>query len=366
MYYSGKERWDWDFLVDSIIDGNVLWIIYQCLLFRCPAGWTYAQSNGLLVGLMAGSILLGNAVLFRNHRTRGTMRAVVILPVGVYTLLIYWKTMDWRWHLPLLLGAGAALLYTILCMARKIPQPERKKQIIKRRLYRCWWVSCELLTGGVALLLAGLLINLVLGVNLFLPRVRAVVGTSPAGTEQTLSEHAMELQSLQEETWAALTLQQKLDVLQMVANIEAQELGLPQEVRVGGSVLEEDVLAQYADRTHTVKISLDHLETAGPLDVLDSVLHECYHAYQHRLVDLYEAEKDPAMLQLKVFRSVAQYAYEFTHYEGEDDRAYYEQACETDARRYARQRTYDYLECMDSVMEEQPAEESAAASEEAA
>lgn len=352
-----------EFLLESLWEGLCLWLLYQKGLFRCLPGWTYGRSVLLLTGMQIGMLLLSDYLLFRHHRTGGTQCAALFLPYGVYTLLIYRRELEWAgWALPAVC-AGLALGYTVLCMAQKIPDSGRKACILKNRAYRCWWVSWELLAAGAVLLVGGLFLNFVLGLNLFLPVVQPTVETNAAVNTRTLEGCAVELQPLREGIWKTLSIRRKLDMLQKVANLEVQELGLPQELRVGGSVLGENVLAEYEDRTHTIRVSLDLLEEGSSGMVLDALLHECYHAYQHQLAELYKAESDPAVLQLKVFRTAAQYAYEFSHYEDEDLQAYYEQACEMDARSYAWERKSIYSECIRSVIVEQRPVEIVSASE---
>lgn len=357
MYESDVELFDGYFFLEGLIDGVILWLLYRSWLFRCLPGWTYARSMGFLVGMQVLLLLL-SGVLFRRHRTGGVRRAALLLPVGVYTLLAYQPSVDWRWWGPLAGSAVLAVVYTVLCVGRKVPDPARKGVIIKRRLYRCGWVSWELLGVGAAVLVVGLLGNLLFGVTLLPSTVKPVVGISTEGESQTMKVKLKDLVHLDPDVWETLTSQEKLDTLQVVANIEAHELGLPQELRVGGALLDESTLAEYEEQTHTVSISMDHLENSSAPYVLRSVLHECYHAYQQRLVDAYEDLTDPALRQLKVFRDAAQYAKEFADYKDidEDDEesyyAYYTQACETDARSYAEDHLYDYYDLLYSALDD--------------
>ena len=162
---------------------------------------------------------------------------------------------------------------------------------------------------------------------------------------QTIDNNIDAILLLQEEEWANLTTQEKLDILQTVANIEAHYLGLPNELNVGTANLDENTLACYNDRTHTISIDLNHLENDSVYDVLNSCCHEAYHSYQHRLVDAYNAA-DENSRGLRIYKLAVQYGQEFNNYvDGDHDFcSYYYQDCEIDARDYAEDAVYDYYD----------------------
>ena len=64
---------------------------------------------------------------------------------------------------------------------------------------------------------------------------------------------------LQEDEWEKLSAQERLDVLQAVANIEQRYLGLPNELNVGVANLDADILGYYTDKTHEIIVSADSL-----------------------------------------------------------------------------------------------------------
>ena len=90
---------------------------------------------------------------------------------------------------------------------------------------------------------------------------------------------------LQEDEWEKLSAQERLDVLQAVANIEQRYLGLPNELNVGVANLDADILGYYTDKTHEIIVSADSLLYDSPWEVLDTICHEAYHSYQYRLVE---------------------------------------------------------------------------------
>ena len=90
-------------------------------------------------------------------------------------------------------------------------------------------------------------------------------------------------------------------------------------------------------------IDLGQLETAAAADVLESLCHECFHAYQYQMIALYEdiPEKYRNML---LFQYVGSYIKETSNYnDGSGDLVdYYYQTIEIQARQYAELAVADY------------------------
>lgn len=83
-----------------------------------------------------------------------------------------------------------------------------------------------------------------------------------------------------------------------------------------------------------------------PMDLVNTICHESYHAYEHRLIDMYESSSDQYK-QLKVFEYATEYQKEFNNYteylpELDNYEEYYYQLCEADARDYADVREFEY------------------------
>lgn len=92
-------------------------------------------------------------------------------------------------------------------------------------------------------------------------------------------------------------------------------------------------------------VDVNDLMTESSWEILDCVLHEAYHAYQHCLVDALK-DVDENNLNLLDLRRAVTYAEEFDDYtDGEEDfYAYYVQSCERDARAYAEEAVDEYQE----------------------
>lgn len=294
----------------------------------------------MLVGL---SILICAFALNRSMRTGWTVTTALVVPFGLYTVLTYIKTVG-NWMLIVLTSAVAlSAIYTVLLMIRKIKNRRNKGKVIKRRLHRCCVASQSIVAVALLMVMGIIGAQGVLGDNILNSSISAAA--SNQSVPQTIGNNIDTILLLQEEEWANLTTQEKLDILQTVANIEAHYLGLPNELNVGAANFGESTLACYNDRTYTISIDLNHLENDSVYDVLDSCCHEAYHSYQHRLVDTYNAA-DENSKGLRIYRPAAQYGQEFSNYiDGDYDFcSYYYQDCEIDARDYAEDAVYDYYD----------------------
>ena len=155
---------------------------------------------------------------------------------------------------------------------------------------------------------------------------------------------------LREEEWALLDTEARLSVMKTVADIEASLLGIPR-LNVCSDSLEEQTIGCYNDSSRTITLSSDYLASADAYTMLFSICHECYHAYQYRLVALYN-QLDPGNQGLLLFRDAAQYRTEFSNYiqASDDYHAYDNQLCETDSDNYAKAAVamyYNYIEPYD-------------------
>lgn len=154
--------------------------------------------------------------------------------------------------------------------------------------------------------------------------------------------------NLQEEKWETLSTDEKLSTIQTIANIEANFFGLPHELTVKLKTLGENTIAHYNDLNHSITLNIDYFDSYSASETLESLCHEAFHAYQHRLCDAYDSVDD-ASRNLLVFQYIQQYKNEFDNYiRGKDDfGSYYALTCESSAREYAEdgvEKYYNYIE----------------------
>lgn len=340
-----------DYLMDCLFYTIISMIWYRGLLFRCMPEMTYAESKGILWLMIGISFLLCTFVLDIHMWTGWTVVKALTIPYGVYTVIVYSKTVGSWMSIVLFAASVPAFSYIALLLSQKVKNGKNKRKVIRRRLHRCCTGAQSIATVALLVVMGIVGVNGIFGNNILTSSVPAIVNDQ--GSPQTISNNIDTILLLQEEEWLTLTTQEKLDTLQTVANIEAHYLGLPNELNVGAANLEEDTLACYDDSTYTISIDINHLENDSVYDVLDSCCHEAYHSYQHRLVDAYNAS-DERLRELRLFKSAAQYSQEFDGYTdgGNDYYTYYFQDCEMDARDYAEDAVVDYYNRIDKYLRE--------------
>lgn len=155
------------------------------------------------------------------------------------------------------------------------------------------------------------------------------------GDEYSFDENVDTMLKLQEDVWKTLSPEERLKVLQCVANCEARYLGIWTPLTVKVTEMSDPLGGFYRDTERTIYINRESFLNNSAEKLVETVCHESYHAYSHRLVDLY-LNADEKEQQLMVFDKVKMYADEFENYVGAetDLYEYYQQKCEIDAYVY--------------------------------
>lgn len=302
-----------------------------------------------MYGIIIIIILIGTFITCKYNKGSWSLTSLLLIAYGIYTVISYKNIIDVRIKIILGISTILALIYSILVMARKIRSKRNWSKIIWRRIYKCVYAYQSILAIGMAILICSLGIPALLGNSLI------ITTTKPVETNDlqnyTINNHIDTVLLLQEHFWQELTVEEKLDVLQIVANIEARYLGLPTKLNVSVNNLEESVLGLYADNTYTIHFDLSHVEHSPASDVLNTCCHEAYHSYQYRLVDVYNSTEDN-LKGLRLYKEASRYVNEFNNYvSGNTDfYSYYSQQCEEDAREYAEDAVNDYYSRIDEYL----------------
>ena len=109
---------------------------------------------------------------------------------------------------------------------------------------------------------------------------------------------------------------------------------------VAGRLERDTIYGSYSSQTKTITISVEHLANDSVEDVLDTLLHEARHAYQHATVSALKAiEKDLSeeAKALSCFRTIETYRDNLENYinGSKDYYSYYDQDVESDSRSWA-------------------------------
>ena len=154
-------------------------------------------------------------------------------------------------------------------------------------------------------------------------------------TDNLLLANIETIQLFQDDKWAMISEQDKINALQIVSDIETHYLNID-PVFVVACPLNENTAGEYQHSDRIVCIDMKKHEEEYPLGYIKTVLHECRHAFQYDCVD--SLDWDNVNIQNGIYYAQArQWQYEQEHYihPYEDYEEYYQQDIENDARTYA-------------------------------
>lgn len=328
-------------------------LFYQNTLFRALDGTTEKQSSWILWGIVIVSAVVNNILSDTQENNMWTMMFRLLPGFCIYTVIAYLRLAPAMIGWILTIAALLCAAYTVMTLIPTIDHPERRTAILKRRIGRALYGSYCILMLAVCTITVVLRICTTSHSGPFASEVTAVVPSKEHSI--TIASEMDTLVKLETHTWRNLSVQERLEVLQVAANIEADALGLPHELKVViGTENKYSINACYNDTEHTISIMLHHLEGSGGRALLRSVCHEARHAYQHRLVSLFNSV-DEAYQALALFDNARQFKYEFAHYisDEKDLEGYYTQLCEEDARQYAKTTADAYAEQIIDYLREQ-------------
>ena len=272
----------------------------------------------------------------------------VLAIFGIYTTLAYYRYSEMVMLAVLTLTGGTLYLWILYIVLDRRKLRAQLGEWLggdgRRRVIGC---AAE----GVLIIAAcgAVLIFIVAGAV----KIRALIRVRPTksltvATEEeeavTIDGNIDALLCLEDGTWEYHTDEEKLNVLQTVADIERYYFGLPGQLDIAGGYLGKSEAGYYDDSIRCIVVNLDYLRTESPEFMIKTVCHEAYHSYQHRMVEVYRAAQDKNK-QLLLLRRAGEYEQDFANYKSDEESflEYYLQACEVDAREYATDAAIDYV-----------------------
>ena len=333
--------------LQKYITDHLFWLItamiwYRSVLFTAVPGMTVKQSKIILWVLVSTLVAFGCIITTKKRRNDLSLFTNILLPYELYAVVTY------RTYLPklvwssVLLASMLSLAFIVLGMLPMTGSEPRNAEGWKHQVIHSLLGVRTIAAVCILILIVPVGISNIFGLGLMTTKTPLVSAASEA-EEWTVKNNIDTVCLPREEEWKKLNSQQKLDVLGVVLNIEIRYLGLNHEVYLKSSVLNGETAAHYSHKDHEIVIDLGQLETASAADVLDSLCHECYHAYQYQMIALYEdtPEKYRNML---LFQYVGSYIEEMSDYnDGSSDLMdYYYQTIEIQARQYAELAVADY------------------------
>ena len=308
---------------------------YKEILFRCLPGMTQKESLGILWGLVIACAAIGAWVDSLDEPSVLAFISNCAAGFGIYTALCFMNLRKQSILTIIAVTLTAAFLYAAFIVCRKIKSRRKRKRILKRRIYRAIFGCKRILYFGMIAVLVSM------GITPYLGKTLVNASVEPASKRSVIECWTIEgnietLAKLYDDTWKTLSVEQKLNVLQVVANIERTRLKIPNELNVGAADLTGNTLGYYLDGTHSIVIRTDVLLEKSSYEAVHIVCHEANHSLEYRLVDAYD-EVDEDLKNLSIFDSALSYKEEFKDYSDlkKDYYTYATMDCEMDSEAHA-------------------------------
>jgi len=328
------------------------YIWYNNLLFECLTGKTYAESKFVFWMIIISACAFCYALTYEKNRTSLNAFINVLFSFGIYAVVSLSSIL----RTSITIGLGVILVITIflgyLIFNRRIKHGADVSRVLKRRFCN-WFLASRVVSTFIVVVVIGIgMASVIMNGNMLLAKTEAVI-INDAVSEWRISRKLDELRVLQEEEWKKLEIQEKLNVLQVVANIEARYLGIGHELNVGTRPLPESsngkTLGQYTYTTRTISIDTDYLETAEAKEVMTTLLHEARHAYQRRAAEALKSVPEE-YYNLHMFYDACGFQKGFETYGDNSIEGYTANNLEIDARKYARENVVIFYEELEKCL----------------
>ena len=317
----------------------IIGICYWSLCFQALNGLSAGISKVLL--LLLTIFLLTVEANLVTQRGKNTMNAYVVaaLIFGIYNIAAYFRVFTKLYIWILIVSLVLSILY--LCAFLVERRKKRGQRTKKECLWQCFIAIRTIFAIGLIIPVIQLGVSAFLGHQLYVAdRNITIIQEEEKDDPDAWIRLFEKVDIMWEADWEPLSLQEKLDKLQIVADFERVRQGIPFELKIGAKVLAANVLAAYNPKDRSISIDFDTLSDYSGMEILHILMHEMEHAVQAAEVELYYDTADKYR-NLNIFRETKIYAEELVNYKGEGE-GYENQQVEKDAESYAESITTFY------------------------
>ena len=322
---------------------NIFWLIaaviwYKRLVFKKLPDVTYFDSLLILWLTVIIFSIISFFFIYERARNGLSIVASIMLPLEIYTVFAYYKFFSVLFTIVLCSAILLVVLYSVLFFKMRISNNRNRKKVIGIRINK--WVCGSRII--LAITLSALVLPLATKTLLNKPLIasQSITENEADSDKWTFKNNVNELKKLRNSEWQELTVQEKVDVLQIVANIEAKALGISTKLSLGAKNMSEYTVGLYEKDTDKIYINIDSLVDCRADEALNTICHESYHAYQAKMAEVYN-KLDENDKNLKLFEEAQKYAENYDNYYFTGEK-YYKQPLEVDAREYAKNAVEEY------------------------
>jgi hypothetical protein len=329
-----------EYIRDNLIFSIIYFFSYKNILFHNINSLGYAKSVRFLMLIEICLVCMGIIVHFYYGRNGISVFSNICIPFGIYTIMTY-KSINKYLVSGTIVGALIISLYYVLVFILKNHGKIYTWKILKRSIIKCLCATHFVFSVGLAIIMGFYGTKSLLGKGIINSKV--ISNLEADEYKELLDDNISNIILLQEDKWENLTLQQKIDQLQVISDIECKYLGINKRINVIADNIGEYVMASYDEQSNVITINLDFLINNSADESIDSICHEVYHAYSHNII--YALESVPEQYKnLQLFSDAKIYQNEFNCYVSDIHKykEYYNQKCEIDARNYA-EKSVEYI-----------------------
>ncbi len=316
-----------EYVLFNIYFALVMMAVFRSRLFIPLKYHTAGSSKAVLWILIISMITLGILTTFKRRRNYLSVTVNVLLPFQVYSLIGYADTFSVWIKVTLAAATAFSAIYLYLVLALRGNRRLNTRHVL---------LGVRTLAAlGFCIFFVPIFVKSYVSGDLYSSKNSGAV-ISGESYEWNVVNNLDTLKKLESSVWKTLSYDERLEVLSVVKNIETKRLGINHEIYLTTGNLGTDTLGSYVDNEHKIIISLEHLNTSEPEEVVHTLVHECHHVYTRQQVELYESVPDEYKNML-MFEEVKEYQREYANYiDGSIDYdAYIRQLCETNANQYA-------------------------------
>ncbi len=338
------------YLFLTLISSFIAMTIYRATIFRCLSFNTFDESKATLWVIWGVCLVVTYLLTFRRKRNYFSLFTNTVLPFGIYSAMAYDDL-----HYFVLAAIGFSMI--ILCGAfnlalilfNDLPADlNEAARMLKRSVIHC--LSC---TKSIAAVCLSVLIVYISGLYAFdspsiIPAVKPAVEVEKNKAE-AVEKNMPVISKIDETIWKNLSLEDRMDVMQTLANVEKAHLGISHEVNVRADSLGLGTYGTYDHSKHEVTINVQVIMEDESTQAVTTLCHEMRHAFQHDSAEAF-LSLSKEYQGLIIFDDMRDFYENFEDYQiaSRDGFEEYEsQTVEADSREYSEKRTAFYFWAVD-------------------
>jgi len=331
------------FIVKRILFAFAAVFFYMMTMFRGIGDLSYRNSVLVLAGIVMATLIFGTLLQMYKTSEDRLVTWDQLAAFGLYAIISYWGVAWKLIAIIMILTLDVVLYHTLPDIVIKIRRGKKPVRVISRVFRGKYEEIRDIIIGGIIIVLICMIgFRVVNDRGHFVISLPAkTVKTDKSG--QTIEDNMEKLILLDNSNWHNLTEGEKLSVMQKVADIECDNLGIPHNLKVCLGNTSDGILGSYNDTLHQITLNRDHLNNDNSYEIVDTIAHETHHAYAHRAVELL-SQVDDEYKDMIVFDNIKEYKEEINNYISaeQDEFKYYTQTMEIEAREYGHDRMDEY------------------------